>query len=143
MKTAETVINDRQYKILLPAVTKRMLLANRLSVQIGGVLGTLGMEKNKGMELFGDALRNIDPDKLLALMTNAVALSNLSCNGKPAGTEIDFERHFNEFPEDVYQACFWCLWECTRDFLPRSLKDSAQGARAKFAEEFQSLMAGK
>lgn len=171
MKTAETVINDRQYKILLPAVTKRMLLANRLSVQFGKAIGAIGQKAYDELSKFLQSERNgktiaqlitenpmtisgivdgaggmlsaIDPDKMLALMTNSATLANLSCNGKGAGNEIDFERHFNEYPEDVYPACLWCLWECTRDFLPRSLKDSGQGVQEKFKAEFQSRMAGK
>jgi hypothetical protein len=171
MKTAETVINERQYKILLPPVTERMLLANRLAAQLGKAIGAIGQKTYDELAKFlqserdgktiaqlitdnpmtisgiisgaGGMLSALDPEKMLALMTNAAARSHLACAGKSAGTEIDFERHFNEYPEDVYHACLWCLWECTRDFLPRSLKDSGQGVQQTFVEEFKSRMAGK
>jgi hypothetical protein len=170
MKTVETVINERQYKILLPPVSERMLLANRLGVQLGGAIEAIGQktygELSKFLQLerdgktiaqlisespmalsglvggAGGMISALDPDRMLALMTSAAAKSHLSCNGKSAGNDIDFERHFEEYPEDAYPACLWCLWECTRDFLPRSLRDSGQGVE-KFKEEFRSRMGGK
>ena len=170
MKTVETVINERQYKILLPPVKDRMLLANRLATQLGKAIGAIGVKtydevskflrsESNGKTIsqlisespaiiagitegFGGVVSAVDPDAMLEMMTGAVSKSHLSCNGKAVGSEFDFERHFEEHPEDVYPACLWCLWECTRDFLPRSLRDSGQGVE-KFKEEFKSRMAGK
>lgn len=141
MKTAETEINNRSYKILFPPVRKRMAMANHLTVQIGGVAAALG--SNMSLENFGSIFQKLDPDKILSLMTSAASASNLTCDGKPCGRENDFDRHFEQCPEDVYQVCFWAIWECTKDFLPRSLAGSIQEAQEKFKEEFQSRMAGK
>lgn len=135
MEKREKVVDDRVYSMLVPPVRPAMRLCTRVSVLVGPVLGSLvPMVKSLGTDVkdagwdkfrlslddFGPALDKVDPDKVDGLFMEAVTISKLSCGGNTLCTEADFERHFIAHREDVYPVSIWCLWECVRDFFPKS-----------------------
>jgi hypothetical protein len=116
----DTVINDKMYSILLPTPRKAMPLCTRLAVLFGALIPTLIKEaKSGGMEAFGEALKSVDPDAIDNAFMEAVGISHLCVNNAPISTVMEFDKHFTNYRNEVYQVCAWALWECVKDFFPQ------------------------
>lgn len=144
MDKRETVVNDKKYEMILPAVRKGMPLGNKALVLVGPLFSSLGADaKAGGMAAFGKLLQGVDPLAVDALLMEAVSISHLCCNGESISAEINFEKHFNQYRNEVYQVCVWCLWESVRDFFPPWLLEVCSHLASKLPKESLSQKDGK
>ena len=113
-------IEGRLYSIMLPSVRSAMSLCSATTVLVGPVIGTLGVDVAEGgWGKLTTALQSVDPKKLDELLMLAVRESSLCYRGELISSPMDFDRHFDEFRQDVFPVCIWALWECVRDFFPQ------------------------
>lgn len=156
----DTTINSRLYSILLPPVTQRLPLCNRTAVLLAPIISDgLGAATDK-LSLNGPvaeklkaiigpalialtgALSKVDPLKADGLMMDAMAAAHLCCEGQPVSATTNFERHFSQYPEDVYQVLTWALWECVAPFFPKLEGSPLQAMAATAKAAFRSRTAG-
>lgn len=143
MHKREIIINDRKYELLLPPVRQAMSLCTRVAVLAGPTLATLGKDATRGgMNKFATVLSTIDPVELDKLVMDAVIASKLSCNSNPISMEIDFEKHFSDHRQEVYQVTLWVLWECVKDFFPQAANFTRM-LKANISKEFKSQKPGE
>lgn len=143
METRTKEIETRKYQILQPAVRQSMPLCTRVAVLVGPVLTSLGKQVEQGgLQIFTQALQNVDPDKVDKLFMDAVLATHLCCNGESISDPVMFEKHFNAFRGDVYMVCCWVLWEVVKDFFPQAAAFS-QIAKQAMAAAYKSQMDGQ
>jgi len=119
MEKREKTFEDRLYIILTPPVLKAMPLCTKVMVLLGPVIGSLGKDVKKGgWDAFSQAVSIMDADTVQNLMISAVKMSQLTFDGVLLTDDLNFERHFGQYRQDLYQVCLWCLWESVKDFLP-------------------------
>ena len=154
----ETVINNRNYSILLPAVTVCIPLCNRTVALLAPVLSeglaaaTVGDAKNlqaKAAAIIGPALVSltgalgkVDPDAAYKLLKDAAVGAHLSCENAPVSAGSDFEKHFSEYRQDVYPALGWALWECVKDFFPKLEGEAFRVLKGEAVKAWQSPTGG-
>lgn len=129
----DTIINDKMYSILLPSPRQVMPVCTKLATLFGAVIPTLLKDgKAGGMDAFGAALKNLDSEALDNLFTKVIEISHLCCNNEAISAPIEFDKHFSQYRNEVYQVCLWTLWECVKDFFPQldgfNLNSILQGA---------------
>lgn len=119
-----------------------MGLCTESAVLLAPIMGGLGASVEAGgFSMFSLLLRGVDPGALNGLLLRAVEVAKLSCAGQPICDVASFERHFDEHRQDLYQVCFWTLWECVRDFLPdlsalsRVLPERMRAAASQFLKD--------
>jgi hypothetical protein len=121
MEVRKTVINGREYRMLLPPVRPAMLISEKVTTMFGALYVSFFSDSKvqQGWPKFTQALQSIDPDKADSLMMESANISKLSFGNIPIFEGIEFERHFGQYREDVFEALTWCLWETVRDFFPK------------------------
>ena len=124
MQLPEKIIEGRKYQIIPPSVMQAQPLCTRSAALIGPSIaagaGTLTKQANKeGWLQFASVLSGVDPDKLNALLMDAVKISSLCVNGKPISADKDYEFHFSQYRADVFPVCVWVLWGVVQDFFPQ------------------------
>lgn len=135
MERRDTEINGRTYSMLLPSPLKALPLCNRVGTLVAPLLGKVGSQfklgegsaKDQAQQLLGpmlnslgDALHELNSEKLTNVLTDAAFASKLTCNGELINSPAMFEKHFSQYREDMYQALIWCVWECVKDFFPQA-----------------------
>lgn len=147
MEVRKTVINGREYSMLLPPVTPAMRISTRVSALIGPLIASLGANiRTGGWDKFALALQSIEPDKVDAILTEAAALGQLTYEKTLLTEGVNFEKHFGQHREDLYQVLIWCLWETVRDFFPQLVAFTQLMKTDEFKEkvlESLSLKAGQ
>lgn len=120
MEVRKTVINGREYRMLLPPVRPAMQLSTRVSALLGPLIASLGSKiTSGGWGVFAQALQSLDPDKVDSVLMEASVISKLSYVELLLSEGNNFELHFGQYRGDLYQALVWCLWETVRDFFPQ------------------------
>lgn len=135
MERRDKTINGRLYSILLPPPLKALPLCNKVGVLIAPILAKIGSQFKIGtgsaqeqaqkllapmLESLGEALQGLEPDKLSAVMTEAALISKLSYNEELIHQQSTFDKHFAQYPGDMYQVMIWCVWESVKDFFPEA-----------------------
>ena len=120
MEQRNVTINGRTYSILQPPVIPAMQLSARATALAGPLIASLTAEVRTGGWLkLAQSLQAIDPEKAHCLLMDAAVISKLSFGKQPIIEPLEFERHFGQHREDVYEVLGWCLWESVRDFFPQ------------------------
>lgn len=145
MDTIEKVIEGRKYQMMKPPARAGMKLSGKVALMVGPLVASLGSQIKKGevdaaISQFSSALGAIDPDKLDGLFMEAVEICRLHCNSQPVFSNTDFERHFGQYPGEIFQVCVWTLTEAVSDFFPW-LANFGQ-ITEKVKEEFKSQTDG-
>ena len=145
MATIEKVIDGRKYQIVKPAARAGMKLSGKTALMVGPLVASLGSQIKAGdskgaIVQFASALSSVDPDKVDALFMDAIDICSLHCNSHPIFNNTDFERHFGQYPGEIFQVCLWTLTEAVSDFFPW-LANFGQ-ITEKVKEEFKSQKAG-
>jgi hypothetical protein len=120
MEKREKIVNERSYQLLLPPVRKSMPLSLQVLAIVGPTAGSLGGAADSGgYGQLAQSLQAVDPLKVDKMFMDAVQMTHLCYMGQPISDELNFERHFSRYPEDVYPVCTWALWESVRVFFPK------------------------
>lgn len=120
MELRKTEINGRVYSILLPPVIPAMQLSTRAAALAGPIVASLTADVLSGGWLkLVQSLHATDPEKAHQLLMDAASLTKLSFGNQTIFESMEFERHFGQYREDVYEVLGWCLWESVRDFFPQ------------------------
>jgi hypothetical protein len=147
-------VNEHLYSIILPPVTQALPLCTRtvnlLAPLLSEGLGAAAIGGQSSLaELIGPtlitltkALGKVDPLAANQLMMDSVKISHLCFESKPVSGDLDFERHFSEYRQDVYLVMAWALWECVKDFFPSLEGSPLQGLKAAASTAWRSRMAG-
>lgn len=117
-----TKINERTYTLMQPSVKKSIGLALRTVKIFLPILGSAAVEANElNYAKFFSALTSIDTPEIEALLDDCMKAALLTAGDAEdvrLYESISYERHFSEYPGDVFQALGWCLWTVTNRFLP-------------------------
>lgn len=121
MEIRKTTINGREYRILQPPVRPAMLISEKVTTLFGALYVSFFSDSKakQGWPKFTQALQSIDPDKADSLMMEASVISKLSYVELLLSEGNNFEIHFGQYREDVFEVLAWCLWETVRDFFPK------------------------
>ena len=126
-------VNGREYAVERLSITATLLFVPEVLEAIGPSLGgifdafTDGTDKD---EVFASMFSGVQSAKLTAVMKKSLNQCITPENTYLRDANI-FEKHFMEYPEDLFIVAGFATWELVKRFLPQALATKASALISK------------
>ena len=125
-----TTINGRQYAMFQMSPVKAIRFVPHVMTVIAQAIGSIddvnavlgladGKKVDQGRVLkeLAHVFGRVDPDDLSDLIEQVFANTVIHAEDGAKLKDAAFERHFQEYPGDLFQVAVWATWENSKDFL--------------------------